>query len=135
MSGKFLLDTNTISHLIARRLPSAERRVAKLAPNQLLVSAMSYGEVWFGLYRRPSKVVVREAMATFFLEVDILPWTKETANLYAGIRADLERVGKPLGALDMLIAAHALQAGATLVSNDGAFRHVPGLTVEDWTAA
>ena len=45
----------------------------------------------------------------------------------------MERGGKSLAPLDMLIAAHALEAGATLVSNDRAFRHVPGLTVEDWT--
>jgi tRNA(fMet)-specific endonuclease VapC len=45
----------------------------------------------------------------------------------------LERSGKSLAAMDMLIAAHALEAGATLVSSDRAFRHVPGLTVDDWT--
>lgn len=134
MSGRFLLDTNTISYLVARRLPSAERRIAKLSPDQLLVSAVSYGEVWFGLNRRPAKVAIREAMADFLREIEVLPWTKETADIYARLRADLEKIGKPLGALDMLIAAHALEAGATLVSNDRAFRFVPGLKVEDWAA-
>ena len=51
------------------------------------------------------------------------------------LRATMERSGKSLAPLDMLIAAHALEAGATLVSSDRAFRHIPGLTVEDWTEA
>jgi tRNA(fMet)-specific endonuclease VapC len=46
----------------------------------------------------------------------------------------MERSGKSLASLDLLIASHALEAGATLVTNDGAFRHVPGLRIEDWTA-
>jgi tRNA(fMet)-specific endonuclease VapC len=46
----------------------------------------------------------------------------------------MERVGKSLPPLDMLIAAHALEAGVTLVTNDRAFLYVPDLTVEDWTA-
>jgi tRNA(fMet)-specific endonuclease VapC len=46
----------------------------------------------------------------------------------------MEQSGKSLQPLDMLIAAHALEAGATLVTNDRAFRHVPGLEIDDWTA-
>jgi tRNA(fMet)-specific endonuclease VapC len=133
MTDRFLLDTNTISYLVARRLPRAEVRIAALHPDQLLVSAISYGEVWFGLMRRPAKVAIREAMSNFLREIEILPWTRHTANIYAGLRAEMEKSGKPMGSLDMLIAAHALEAGATLVSSDRAFRYVPGLTVEDWT--
>jgi tRNA(fMet)-specific endonuclease VapC len=51
------------------------------------------------------------------------------------LRAALEAAGTPLGGMDTLIAAHALAIGATLVTNDHAFQHVPGLTVEDWTLA
>jgi len=134
MSARFLLDTNIISHLVARRLPSAERRIVRLAPDQILVSAISYGEVWFGLNRRPSKISVRDATADFFLEAQVLPWTRKTADIYSHLRADLEKIGKPLGSLDLLIAAQALEAGATLVTNDRAFRFVPKLAIEDWTA-
>ena len=134
MTVRFLLDTNAVSYLVARRLPAAEARIAALHPDQLLVSAVTYGEIWFGLARRPSKASVREAVTNFLREIDVLPWTRHTADIYASVRTDLERMGKPLGALDMLIAAHALEAGATLVSSDRAFAHVPGLTVEDWTA-
>jgi tRNA(fMet)-specific endonuclease VapC len=49
------------------------------------------------------------------------------------MRAELERLGKTLGALDMMIGAHALSLGAVLISNEQAFRSVPGLNLEDWT--
>lgn len=135
MTARFLLDTNAVSNIVARRLPFAEARIAMLQPAQLLVSAVSYGEVCFGLTRRPAKTAIREAMSNFLAEIQILPWTRQTADIYAELRTDLEKTGKALGSLDMLIAAHALEAGAVLVSSDRAFRHVPGLTVEDWTAA
>ena len=72
-------------------------------------------------------------MDDFFREVLVLPWTEATSEVYGRLRAEMRRLGKALQPLDMLIAAHALEAGATLVSSDGAFRYVPGLTVEDWT--
>ena len=77
---------------------------------------------------------LEQATAAIFAEAGILPWTVDTADIYAELRAAIERAGKSLAPLDMLIAAHALEAGATLVTNDRAFRFVPGLEVEDWTA-
>ena len=49
------------------------------------------------------------------------------------IRSALERVGRPLGHNDLLIAAHARALGATLVTNNvGEFAWVPDLAVENW---
>jgi tRNA(fMet)-specific endonuclease VapC len=45
----------------------------------------------------------------------------------------LDRAGRPLGSLDLLIAAQALAAGAVLVMNDRAFNQIPHLQIEDWT--
>lgn len=60
-------------------------------------------------------------------------WDSAVAERYGPARADLERRGKTLAPLDMLIAAHALEAGAVLVTNDGAFSQAARLKVEDWT--
>lgn len=61
-----------------------------------------------------------------------VPWDSATAECYGAVRAELERQGKLLGPLDLLIATHALGAGAVLVTNDQAFFQVAGLRVEDW---
>jgi tRNA(fMet)-specific endonuclease VapC len=63
----------------------------------------------------------------------VLQWDSAAAARYGTVRAATERAGENLASLDMLIAAHALQIEATLVTNDRAFRHVAGLHVEDWT--
>ncbi|WP_372438887.1 PIN domain-containing protein, partial [Pandoraea sputorum] len=61
------------------------------------------------------------------------PWDSHVANCYGDLRASMERVGKPLGNLDMMIAAHAKATNASLISNDQAFRQIKGLHTLDWT--
>jgi tRNA(fMet)-specific endonuclease VapC len=87
----------------------------------------------FGLSRRAPSPLLRTAVTEFLRHVDSLPWGTEVADTYGILRAELERVGKLLGPLDMMIGAHALSLGAVLVTNDQAFRAVPNLKLEDWT--
>jgi len=63
----------------------------------------------------------------------VLPWDNTAAECYGVLRADMQKKGKALGNLDMLIAAHALALGVVLITNDLAFRHVEGLKITDWT--
>ena len=81
----------------------------------------------------PLREFLRTAVTEFLLRVDVLPWDSEVADTYGAVRAELERIGKGLGTLDMMIGAHALNLRAVLVTNDQAFRLVPGLDLEDWT--
>lgn len=66
--------------------------------------------------------------------VDVLPLTKDIVSRYAALRSQLEAAGTPIGANDMLIAAHALSIDATLVTADAEFLRVPSLQVENWLA-
>jgi tRNA(fMet)-specific endonuclease VapC len=66
----------------------------------------------------------------------VLPFDEGGARVYGKVRSQLEKLGTPIGALDTLIGAHALSARATLVTNNvREFERIPGLRVENWTAA
>ncbi len=128
----YMLDTNTVSHLIKKH-PGVSRRVVDVPMSSLCISSITEGELLFGLAKRPDATRLRTAVKEFLLRVEVLPWDSDVAECYGTARANLERKGKVLGSLDLLIATHALHVGAILVTNDGAFAQVPDLQVEDWT--
>ncbi len=129
---RYLLDTNTLSHLIKQH-PTVTRRVVAAPMASLCISAITAGELYFGLAKRPDAKRLHLAVGALRKRLDVLPWDSAIAECYGAVRAAMERQGKGLGPLDLLIAAHALGVGAVLVTNDRAFSQVPGLVVEDWT--
>lgn len=131
---RFMLDTNTVSWLI-KRSPNVRARLAAEAPERICLSVVTEAELLYGVARRPQARILRLAIDEVLAAIDVLPWTNATARRYATVRAELERRGKPLGPLDLMIAAHAVEHDAILVTNDRAFGAFPGLRVEDWTAA
>ena len=126
-----MLDTNTVSHLVKQH-PEVVRRVIDVPMASLCVSAITAGEMHFGLAKRPDSVRLRVAVTELVQRVAVLPWDSSAAEHYGSVRADLERAGR---SLDALIAAHALSVGAVLVTSDRAFSHVVHLQIEDWTVA
>jgi tRNA(fMet)-specific endonuclease VapC len=126
-----MLDTNAVS-LLLRSDPGMTRRVVAVPMGALCLSAITEGELRYGLARRPDARRLHRAVGEFLRRVDVLPWNTAVAAVYGKLRADLQRHGKTLVPLDLLIAAHALHAGTVLVTNDTAFRHIAGLRVEDW---
>jgi len=132
MARRYLLDTNTVS-FIFKRNAFVLRRLAEVSMAQLAISAVTEGELRFGLARRPEATRLRQVVEEFLLRVAILPWDSDAAHHYGHLRASLERNGQPMGNLDILIAAHALATGSVLVTNDHAFSRIKKLKVEDWT--
>jgi len=133
MPGRYLLDTNTASFVIKGNIPRVRERLLKVPMAQLAISAVTEAELLFGAARKPEAVRLKVAVEEFLLRVEALPWDSKTARHYAEIRATLERQGKPMGNLDMMIAAHALAVEAVLVTNDRSFRRLGKLKLEDWT--
>lgn len=130
---RYLLDTNTVSHLIKAH-PNVTRHVVAVPMASLCISAITEGELQFGLAKRPDAKRLHHVVQEFLLRVDVLPWDSDVAKRYGVVRAKLEQKGKTLSPLDLQIAAHAISVDAVLVSNDQAFRQIPGLTLEDWTS-
>ena len=129
---RYLLDTNTVSHLIKAH-PHATPRLLAVPMRSVCISAITAGELAFGLAKRPQATALKQAVDAFLRRVDVLPWDADVAATYGPLRARLQASGTPLAALDTQIAAHALHNQATLVTNDQAFRQVPELVLEDWT--
>ncbi|MBL8472106.1 MAG: type II toxin-antitoxin system VapC family toxin [Rhodocyclaceae bacterium] len=127
-----MLDTNTVS-LLLKGHAAVTRQIVQVPMSSLCMSAISAGELMFGLARRPDATRLQGAVEQLLKRVDVLAWDAACTPIYGSTRAALESQGKPLGPLDMLIAAHALQSDSVLVSNDQAFTRVPGLAVEDWS--
>lgn len=130
----YMLDTNTVSSLLKAH-PAVAQRVTATPMACLCVSAITEGELLFGLAKRPDAKRLHRVVRELLRRVDVLPWNSAIAERYGTLRADLERHGKILAPLDLLIAAHALGVGAVLVTTDRAFGQVAGLPVEDWTVA
>ncbi len=136
MSGTalFLLDTNMASYILSGRSPAARGKMREVQTYAgVAISAITQGEILFGLAKKPEALRLRAAVETFLGAVQIMPWDVAVAPGYGKLRAGLEAVGKPLSALDMLIAGHAFALGATLVSHDGDFLQATSLLqVVDW---
>ena len=129
---RYMLDTNTVSHLLKRH-PAVTRRVVAVPITSVCISAITQGELLFGLARRPDATALHDAVREFLRRVDVLPWDAATSEVYGPARAAAQREGEVLAPMDLLIGSHALSVDAVLVTNDRAFAQLSGLAVEDWT--
>jgi len=127
-----MLDTNTVSSLLRQNL-NVGKRITSIPMDCLCLSAISEGELLYGLAKKPGAKNLHKAVQEFLKRIDVLSWNSQVAEHYGKLRAELEVKGNILGPLDMQIAAHAFQVGATLVTNDRAFNMVKKLKIEDWT--
>lgn len=132
MTLKFMLDTNMVSQLL-RGHAKVLQQVTSAPMESLCISAVTEGELAYGLARRPGATKLANTVGEFLRRVEICPWDSDVAQAYGTLRADIEKTGLSLAPLDMMIAAHAQCVGATLVTNDAAFKRISALTVTDWT--
>ena len=128
-----MLDTNTVSHLIKGNESVAQRLVG-IPMASLCISAVTEGEMLFGLAKRPEATRLHRVVREFLRRVDVLAWDTATAEVYGSLRARLEASGKILGSLDLLIGSHAVATNSILVTSDNAFHMIDDLKLEDWTS-
>src|SRR5579863_7333404 len=136
MTRLFMLDTNMVSYILKGSSPAARGRLTKLGSDEAAcISCITEGELWYGLARVDATTRRRNALRNFLERLRVLPWGRDEASAYGTFRAKQEAVGKPLRPFDTQIAAHAIAAGAVLVTHDAAFQHALGLAgLDDWAA-
>ena len=128
----WMLDTETCSYILRERPPQVLERLDKVTRDEIVLSSIVCAELRYGAARLKSKKLAATIEAWLGLFV-ILPWDDAASQAYARIRAALEAGGKPIGNLDVLIAAHAVASGAVLVTNNPRhFSQVPGLRIDNW---
>jgi tRNA(fMet)-specific endonuclease VapC len=132
MTLKFMLDTNMVSQLL-RGHSKVLQQVTSAPMESLCISAVTEGELAYGLARRPDATRLANTVGEFLRRIEICAWDSDVSQAYGVLRADIEKTGLSLAPLDMMIAAHAQCVGATLVTNDAAFERIHALTVVDWT--
>ena len=122
-------------HKIARHIFAQAHR-CKIAGDEVALSAITVAELEFGAWGSHDYQTEIEATRRAVAPFGLLAFDPvNCAAHYGTIRHALESVGKGIGSLDTLIAAHALAVGATLVTNDTTeFSKVPGLSCEDWSS-
>ncbi|MBI3930245.1 MAG: type II toxin-antitoxin system VapC family toxin [Armatimonadetes bacterium] len=130
-----LLDSNICIYLVKRKPPELLERFRRLAPGDIGVSSITVAELQYGVHKSQHRERNQRALEQFLLPLILAPFDERASAVYGEVRATLERVGMPIGPLDTLIGAHALQLGVILVTNNPReFRRIPGLEVRNWVA-
>jgi tRNA(fMet)-specific endonuclease VapC len=123
-----MIDTNTVSYIVKGSSPASRAKLAGLQHDEIAcISAITEAELQYGVAKSSNATTLRLALEGFLAKIQILAWGRNEAHAYGRLRAKQEAAGRPLGNLDMLIAAHAVSVGAILVTNDKAFSHVADL--------
>lgn len=129
----YLLDTDICIYLINKKPKTVLDRITKFSPSYIGISSITIAELQFGIEKSERKVINREALKITLEPFEIYNFSKTTAIFYGTLRYELEKKGKKIGAMDMLIAAHALELNRTLVTNnEKEFRRIPKLKIENW---
>ena len=129
----YMLDTNICIYAIKSRPPEVLRHLKASMEQGLCISSITLAELRHGVEQSASPAKNERALLQFLSILEVLPFDDAAALEYGKIRAFLQKRGTPIGAFDMLIAAHARAEDMTLVTNNvREFARVPDLRVENW---
>jgi tRNA(fMet)-specific endonuclease VapC len=129
---RYLLDANILSALVHREPAGVSEYVRSVGQANVCTSIIVAAELRFGVAKKRS-VRLMQRVEELLATIDVLPLEEPADTVYGDIRMQLEKRGRPIGANDLFIAAHAISSGCTLVSaNEREFSQVPGLRLENW---
>lgn len=129
---KYILDTNTCIFII-KKDENVLSHLKNIDFKEICISSITLSELEYGVAKSMHSEKNQKALDAFVYNFSILPFDSNAAHEYGKIRANLEKIGSPIGGMDMLIAAHAKSQKLILVTNNTKeFIRVNGLNIEDW---
>jgi tRNA(fMet)-specific endonuclease VapC len=130
----WFLDTNTcIYYLKGKSAPVCEQ-LLRCRPDDIKIPALVKAELWLGVLGSQRRQENEERLLAFLAPFEVVSFDDACTRPYAELRLHTESTGRLVGPNDMVIAATVLAHGGVLVTNnEGEFRRVPGLQVENWT--
>ena len=130
---KYMLDTNISIYLIKQQPREVIDKFQGIIPGEIAISSVTVAEMMYGVGKSQNKERNKSALESFLAPLEIVDFDFKAAQHYGVIRAYLEKIGTPIGAYDLMIAAHALSLGLILVTNnEREFQRIPNLIVENW---
>ena len=130
---RYMLDTNICIYVIKHKPEKVLRKLQTIHPEDVCISSVTYAELVCGVEKSAAVEKNRLALSMLLANMEILDFDVEAADCYGKIRADLEKKGRPIGPLDMMIAGHGQSLGYTVVTNNvKEFSRVNALRIENW---
>ncbi|WP_457562603.1 type II toxin-antitoxin system tRNA(fMet)-specific endonuclease VapC [Caminibacter pacificus] len=130
---KYMLDTNICIYIIKNKPVKVLKKFEKIDPKDVCIYSITASELWYGVYKSSSFEKNAIALEEFLSPLTILEYEENASKAYGKIRSKLEKKGKVIGSMDLLIAAHALSQNIILISNNvKEFKRIPGLNLENW---
>jgi tRNA(fMet)-specific endonuclease VapC len=131
---KYMLDTNICIYLIKQNPAKVIKHFKSHAIGDIGISSITLAELRYGVSKSQHVEKNQQALDEFILSLEIADFDEKSAQEYGAIRAELERAGKPVGSMDMLIGAHAHSLGVTLITNNTKeFKQIKNLKRADWS--
>jgi tRNA(fMet)-specific endonuclease VapC len=129
---RYLLDTNIVSDLVRNPQGRTARRVGEVGESSVCTSVIVAAELWYGALKRGSPRLTKQ-LETILALLQIVPFESPVERVYGQLRIRLEQAGFPIGGNDLIVAAHSIALGYTLVTdNEPEFFRIVELPRENW---
>ncbi len=133
MKPRYMLDTNICIYIAKHQPPRVKARFERLKPGQLVMSVITYGELYYGAGKSSQRDRALAQLEELVQDIPVEALHSAAARAYGEIRAALENQGRLIGNNDLWIGAHAMALDVTLATNnEREFKRITGLRVENW---
>jgi tRNA(fMet)-specific endonuclease VapC len=129
----YLLDTNTCIYFLNSSSEKIISQFKRFSPSEINLPSITVAELFYGAEKSKAKKKNWAIVENFVSTFEIVPFDEKSCEIYARIRASLEKSGVPIGPMDLLIASISLANNSILVTNNiKEFRRIKGLKLENW---